>query len=69
MPRYRGGRADPESDHPLRQLLGKMALETATAKLAAMKAHCDGWAAVRIAADDPETEQQRTDQLHREHLP
>jgi NAD(P)-dependent dehydrogenase (short-subunit alcohol dehydrogenase family) len=44
-----------ESDHPpLRLLLGKMALDAAAAKLTAMKAEFDGWAAVSIAADYPE---------------
>ena len=42
-------------DPPLRLLLGKMALEAATAKLAAMKEDFDGWAAVSLAADYPET--------------
>ena len=42
-------------DPPLRLLLGKMALEAAIAKLAAMKEDFDGWAAVSLAADYPET--------------
>ncbi len=58
-----------ESDYPLRLLLGKMALDTATAKLATMTAPFHGCAEVSIAADYPETEQQRTDQPDREHQP
>jgi hypothetical protein len=34
-----------------------------------MKARFDGWAAVSIPADDPETKQYRSDQPDREHQP
>ncbi|HYN79838.1 MAG TPA: oxidoreductase [Lamprocystis sp. (in: g-proteobacteria)] len=41
---------------PLRLLLGRMALDTASAKLAALQQEFDGWAAVSVAADYPEGE-------------
>ncbi|WP_295389983.1 oxidoreductase [uncultured Thiodictyon sp.] len=46
-----------EADHPpLRLLLGEMALQTATAKLAAMQQEIAGWAAVSRGADYPASE-------------
>ena len=41
---------------PLRLLLGRMALDTASAKLAALQQEFDDWAAVSVAADYPEGE-------------
>ena len=44
-----------ELEHPpLRLLLGKMALETAATKLAAMNREIDVWVPVVLAADDPD---------------
>jgi hypothetical protein len=57
------------SDYPLRLWLGKRALETAAAKLAAMKAQFDDWASAGIAADYPGTKPYRTDQPDREDRP
>jgi NAD(P)-dependent dehydrogenase (short-subunit alcohol dehydrogenase family) len=46
-----------EADHPpLRLLLGKMALATATAKLAAVKQEFDDWSAVSVGADYPDSD-------------